>query len=72
MQRTSYSRPIYLEDGASKILLRFNCSMCPVNIPALDQEILFDVASREDDLLGLDHVNKSRNQFHKGDSIFIR
>lgn len=42
------------------------------DIKTLEHDILFDIASKEDDLLGLDHVNKSRNPFHKGDSIFIR
>jgi len=38
-----------------------------------DDEILFDaLGSREEYALGLDHVNKSRNNWNKSDSIFIR
>jgi len=34
-------------------------------------DIIADLAN-DDDLLALDHVNKSRTQASKGDSIFIR
>ncbi|KZF20341.1 ubiquitin thiolesterase [Xylona heveae TC161] len=37
-----------------------------------DDDILSDMATRGDDLLGLDHVNKSRSFWNRGDSIFIR
>lgn len=36
-------------------------------------EILWDlVGSRDEVVLGMDHVNKSRNLWSKTDSIFIR
>ncbi|KAL9128721.1 MAG: hypothetical protein Q9217_002654 [Psora testacea] len=37
-----------------------------------DDEVLADVARLPDDLLGLDHVNRSKGLSGKGDSIFIR
>lgn len=37
-----------------------------------DLDDLSSIATSIDDLLGLDHPNKSRNQSSKGDSIFIR
>ncbi|KAI9771069.1 MAG: hypothetical protein M1839_002966 [Geoglossum umbratile] len=37
-----------------------------------DDEILYDVASEFDDLLGLDHTDRSRGFWGRGDSIFIR
>ncbi|MCJ1395349.1 hypothetical protein MMC18_008233 [Xylographa bjoerkii] len=36
-----------------------------------DDDVVFDLA-QSDDLFALDHVNKSRTQSNKGDSIFIR
>lgn len=36
-----------------------------------DDDVIFDLA-QSDDLFALDHVNKSRTQSNKGDSIFIR
>lgn len=41
--------------------------------PVEDDEILWDlVGSRDEVVLGMDHVNKSRNLWSKTDSIFIR
>lgn len=37
-----------------------------------DTDIVMDMLQDEEDLLGLDHVNKSRNFWNRGDSIFIR
>ncbi|KAI9822475.1 MAG: hypothetical protein M1827_000194 [Pycnora praestabilis] len=50
VQRSSYSKPIYLNDD----------------------DMLSEIATDKEDLLGLDHVNKTRNFWNKGDSIFIR
>ena len=38
----------------------------------ITEDILADVASSPDDLLGIDHVNRSKGLGNKGDSIFIR
>lgn len=35
-------------------------------------DVLMDLIQDEDDMLGLDHVNKSRSFWNRGDSIFIR
>lgn len=60
-----YSNPRYLEDG----------KFVPIGVLArltfLD-DILSDIVSDSDDLLGLDHVNKSRNFWNRSESFFIR
>ena len=35
-------------------------------------DVLFDLLSDPEDLLGLDHVNKTRSFWNRGDSMFIR
>lgn len=37
-----------------------------------DSDVVMDLLQDEEDLLGLDHVNKSRNFWNRSDSIFIR
>ena len=37
-----------------------------------DNDIVTDLLQDEDDMLGLDHMNKTRNFWNKADSIFIR
>ena len=37
-----------------------------------DTDVIMDLLQDDEDLLGLDHVNKSRNFWNRGDSIFIR
>ena len=37
-----------------------------------DNDVVMDLLQDEEDLLGLDHVNKSRNFWNRGDQIFIR
>ncbi|KAI9834557.1 MAG: hypothetical protein M1819_002933 [Sarea resinae] len=37
-----------------------------------DDDVLSEIATANDDLLGLDHVNKSRSFWNRGDSIFIK
>jgi ubiquitin carboxyl-terminal hydrolase 7 len=37
-----------------------------------DGDIITDLLQDEEDLLGLDHMNKTRNFWNKADSIFIR
>ncbi|KAL6722165.1 ubiquitin-specific protease ubp15 [Lecanora helva] len=47
-------------------------SMYSKPIYLADDDVLADIASSPDDLLGIDHVNRSRGLGGKGDSIFIR
>ena len=37
-----------------------------------DNDVAMDLLQDEEDLLGLDHVNKTRNFWNRGDQIFIR
>jgi ubiquitin carboxyl-terminal hydrolase 7 len=37
-----------------------------------DGDVIMDLLQDEEDLLGLDHMNKTRNFWNKADSIFIR
>ena len=37
-----------------------------------DNEVVMDISQDEEDLLALDHQNRSRNFWNKGESIFIR
>ncbi len=37
-----------------------------------DNDVAMDLLQDEEDLLGLDHVNKMRNFWNRGDQIFIR
>ncbi|KAI9707767.1 MAG: hypothetical protein M1836_000729 [Candelina mexicana] len=37
-----------------------------------DDDVLSEIATGSDDILGLDHVNKSKNFWSRGDSIFIK
>ena len=81
IQRSIYSKPLYLNDGKS------NCSSLPfppgtkthhkrtkANDPIhfFADDILFDSANTQDDYLGVDHVNRHKTSAGKGDSIFIR
>jgi ubiquitin carboxyl-terminal hydrolase 7 len=37
-----------------------------------DGDVIMDLLQDEEDMLGLDHMNKTRNFWNKADSIFIR
>ena len=66
--RTMYSSPHYLEDGEL-----FPCSLWIfLTDPGLLGDILAEVATNSEDLLGLDHVNKSRSFWNRSESFFIR
>jgi ubiquitin carboxyl-terminal hydrolase 7 len=68
VSRLLYSNPRYLEDG--ECTFRF-CSFNASDISPLD-DILSDIVSDPEDLLGLDHVSKSRSFWNRGESFFIR
>lgn len=67
--RTMYSNPRYLEDGESALVWPFVWNAVS---DRLIGDILSDIASDPDDLLGLDHVNKSRSFWNRSESFFIR
>lgn len=64
-----YSNPRYLEDGVFKCLPSFSPSFADMY---LVDDILSDVATDPDDLLGLDHVNKNRGFWNRSESFFIK
>ena len=61
-----YAKPRYLEDSKLPCLLRSHLLMIWLD------DVLMDLLGSTEDQLGLDHVNKSRNFWNRGDSIFIR
>ena len=63
--RLVYSNPRYLEDG------KF-ANRCYLRLLTGSDDILSDIVSDTDDLLGLDHVNKNRNFWNRSESFFIR
>mgnify|MGYP001111307224 FL=1 len=63
--RLVYSNPRYLEDG--KVAYR-----CYLRLLTGSDDMLSDIVSDTDDLLGLDHVNKNRNFWNRSESFFIR
>ena len=68
VQRVSYSKPIYLNDGWSATAAH----TIDADMHVTD-DILSDVATDGEDLLGLDHVDRSRGPVSgRGDAIFIR
>jgi ubiquitin carboxyl-terminal hydrolase 7 len=71
--RLMYSTPRYLEDGecADVIFLVSIPFQCFSNISPSD-DILSDIVNDPEDLLGLDHVSKSRGFWNRGESFFIR
>lgn len=66
VRRSHYSKPQYLSDG-----------MCSTPRPGRDNadeitdDILWNVASSEDDMLGLDHVDRTRVA-RNGTDLFLR
>ena len=67
--KSIYQRPRYLEDGTSLPFLHSPFAKSLLT-RALD-DIVVDLLS-EGEMLGLDHLNKTRTLSSKGDSIFIR
>ncbi|KAI4209489.1 MAG: hypothetical protein LQ351_007566 [Letrouitia transgressa] len=67
LQRSSFSKPTYLDDGVILLAL-----FVGLRTDICTDDELTAMTRAMDDLLGLDHVNKSRTQGGKGDSIFIR
>lgn len=79
VQKIPYAKPSYLEDGKPRIV-RDQAHFSPLplfffharsKLIPISDDILYDIA-QQDDLLGLDHVNRSKALAGKGDSIFIR
>jgi ubiquitin carboxyl-terminal hydrolase 7 len=68
VHRTAYHKPTVLEDGTSFI----SCPSLTNSLISSADDILYELANETDDLLGLDHVNKTRSFWNRGDSIFIR
>ncbi len=72
VQKIPYAKPSYLEDGKSQIIHQANSLfLARQKLIPLPDDILYEIA-QQDDLLGLDHVNRSKALAGKGDSIFIR
>jgi ubiquitin carboxyl-terminal hydrolase 7 len=67
VKRSSYSKPIYLNDSRCSINLPF----CTVVLTRSD-DVLWDVASQDDDLLGLDHVDRTRAVRNGTQDLFLR
>lgn len=67
VSKSSFSRPEYLQDG--KLMFNIQESTTTDSLP---DDILFDKLVSSEDLLGLDHVNKSRNLFNRADAMMIR
>lgn len=68
--KSLYSNPRYLDDGKSYIF-PFKRRYRDANITTAD-DILSDIVGESDDMLGLDHVNKSRSFWSRSESFFIR
>lgn len=69
VQRSSYSKPVYLNDG--RVPLALLQTYRAMMLTAYTDDVLSEIAGG-DDMLGLDHVNKTRSYWNRGDSIFIR
>ena len=68
VSRNMYTQPRYLEDGMLCPLLL--CIRFPNTMTLGD--ILTDIITDVDDLLGLDHANKTKSFWSRGESIFIK
>jgi len=66
-----YSNPRYLEDGAFQVSLP-RSPFGHLLISCFVDDILSDIATDPDDLLGLDHVNKNRGFWNRSESFFIK
>jgi ubiquitin carboxyl-terminal hydrolase 7 len=65
VKRSSYSKPTYLTDGISP------SPPLPNPLTRTD-DVLYDVASHEDDLLGLDHLDRTRAIRNGAGDLFLR
>lgn len=68
----SYSRPVYVEEGGRCFLLSKRSVQADISVIVLgDEDILSDKLG-QDDLLGLDHPNKTKSYVGKYESLNIR
>lgn len=67
VKRSSYSKPTYLTDGMFPTYLR------PTRIwLTITDDELYSVASQDDDLLGLDHLDRTRTIRNGAGDLFLR
>jgi ubiquitin carboxyl-terminal hydrolase 7 len=66
VRRSSYSKPTYLTDGISSHASPLHPSLIRAD------DYLFDVATHEDDLLGLDHLDRTRAVRNGAGDLFLR
>jgi ubiquitin carboxyl-terminal hydrolase 7 len=66
VKRSSYSKPKYLTDGTVNPI-RYGSGA-----DLIKDDILWDVASNDDDLLGLDHVDRTRIARNGVGDLFLR
>jgi ubiquitin carboxyl-terminal hydrolase 7 len=67
VKRSSYSKPTYLHDG----MVPYFPIVLRCGLTRLD-DVLWDVASQDDDLLGLDHVDRTRVIRNGAGDLFLR
>ena len=72
VRRSHYSKPQYLTDGMCELVPVFprGCVKGKLTITVTD-DVLWNVASSEDDMLGLDHVDRTRVA-RNGPDLFLR
>ena len=65
VRRSSYSKPTYLTDGNSPISPAITALTRP-------DDILWEFASQDDDMLGLDHINRDRSRMTGTGDLFLK
>lgn len=67
LKRNSYNAPLYLKDGKSSL------RVTPTGIVLTSIDfILWDMATRDDDLLGLDHIDRSTKKGSNATDLFLK